>query len=98
MKNPYLSAAAASAYIGMIVLLITTFGELDLPEPSLLIPIMMLSLLTLSVALMGFLFFHQPLALFLDGKRAEALAYFARALGTFALLTALVVLAYVAGA
>ncbi len=98
MKNPYLSAAAASAYIGMIVLLITAFGRFDLPEQLVIIPVMMLSLLTLSVALMALLFFYRPLALFLDGKRAEALAHFARTLGTFTLLTVLLVVAYVATA
>jgi hypothetical protein len=52
----------------------------------------MLSLLVLSVSVMAFLFFYQPVVLLLDGKREEALAFFLRTVGTFAAGTILLAL------
>lgn len=86
MQNPYLGALLAIGYIGLVVLLIggmaAFFG--DAPDIEYLAPLIMLSLLVLSVATMGFLFFYRPLTLVLDGRRTEALGYFARMAGTFA--------------
>ncbi len=86
MYNPHMSALAAIGYIGIVVLI---FGGLsyffgDAPDVEFLAPLIMLSLLVLSVATMGFLFFYRPLTLVLDGARAEAVEYFARMAGTFA--------------
>lgn len=50
-------------------------------------PIVFLSLLTLSVAVMAFLFFYQPLALFIEGKKKEAIDLFAKTVGIFAIIT-----------
>lgn len=90
MKSPYVYAAAASGYILAIAMLMSNLSRLFPGPDTVLAPISMLSLLTLSVALMGFLFFYEPAALFLDGKRTEALGFFARTLSTFAVLTAVV--------
>ena len=50
-------------------------------------PIVFLSLLTLSVAVMAFLFFYQPLTLFIDGKKKEAVNLFVKTVGIFAAIT-----------
>ena len=84
--NPYLNAVLASVYIVAVVTLISAF-EGGVGEETILIPMGMLSLLVLSVAIMGFLFFYQPLTLVLDGKRADAMNFFLRTLATFAGLT-----------
>jgi len=52
-------------------------------------PIVFLSLLTLSVAVMAFLFFYQPVMLFIEGKKKEAVNYFAKTVGIFAAITAI---------
>ncbi len=89
MKNPYLYATAASGYIVALVSVMSYVIRTEaMPENVFAIPIVMLSLLTLSVATMGFLFFYEPVALYLDGQRHEALRFFGKTLGTFALLTA----------
>ncbi len=90
--NPYINAALASAYIVLVALGITTLGTLVGPDSddTVLAPIAMLSLLVLSVAFMAFMFFYRPVALLLDGKRDEAVAFFARTLAAFALITAIV--------
>lgn len=95
MQNPYLGALVAIGYIGLVVLLMggmaAFFG--DAPDVEYLAPLIMLSLLVLSVATMGFLFFYRPLSLMLDGKRAEVLGYFARMAGTFTIGIALMITA-----
>lgn len=96
--NPYQSAVLASVYIVGVVHLIQFFsryGDTAGGEDIILIPIMMLSLLTLSVAVMGFLFGYGPLTLYLDGKKHEAVTYVLKTIGTFALCTVVFVLAYV---
>lgn len=50
-------------------------------------PIVFLSVLTLSVAVMAFLFFYQPIQLFIEGKKKEALDLFAKTVGIFAIIT-----------
>jgi hypothetical protein len=50
-------------------------------------PIVMLSLLTLSVAVMAFLFFYQPLMLFIDGQKKAAVNLFVKTVGIYAVFT-----------
>lgn len=90
--NPYINAALASAYIVIVVFGITSLGEIAGPDSgdTVLAPIAILSLLVLSVAFMAFTFFYRPVALLLDGKREEAVAFFARTLTAFALITTIV--------
>ncbi|MFA5025319.1 MAG: hypothetical protein WC503_02340 [Candidatus Shapirobacteria bacterium] len=52
-------------------------------------PIVFLSLLTLSVAVMAFLFFYQPLMLFIEGKKKDAVSLFVKTVGIFAAITAI---------
>lgn len=87
MKNPYLNALAAGAYIVFIVLVASTFADnpsIENSKYSLLLPMTMLSLFVFSAALMGFLFVYQPLTMYLDNKKKEAVVFFAKTLGTFA--------------
>ncbi len=52
----------------------------------------MLSLLVLSVSVMAFLFFYQPVIMLLEGKRQEAVTFFFKTVATFAIATALILL------
>jgi hypothetical protein len=81
--NPFLNAVAAGAYILLVVGIIYALQSPNTPD-SILAPIFLLSLFTLSAAVMAFLFFFQPLRLYVDGNHKEALAYFAKTLGSFA--------------
>lgn len=94
MKNPYVHAVLAAVYIVVIVLIINGFGVFfkDTPD-TILAPMTMLSLLVLSVATMGFLFAVEPLRLFLDNRREEAVKFFFKTLGTFACFVILFVVA-----
>jgi len=46
--------------------------------------------LTLSVAVMAYLFFYQPLLILLDGKKKAAVNLFAKTVGYFAFFTVVV--------
>jgi len=90
-KNPYINALLAAAYIVFVVLLIT-YGPAyvrDKPD-TILAPVAMLSLLVFSVALMGYLFFLQPVAMYLEGQKREAMELFTKTLGAFAVITGIV--------
>jgi len=91
-RNPYLNALCAGLYIVFIVLLIfygPTFVR-DKPD-TILAPIAMLSLLVLSVAFMGYTFFFQPVLMYLEEQKREAMELFTKTLVAFAAITAIVV-------
>lgn len=87
-KNPVINALAASAYIilGVAVMTFVTQPLKNKPD-TFFAPIVFLSLLTLSVAVMAFLFFYQPLVLFIEGKKKEAVNFFVKTVGVFAAIT-----------
>lgn len=89
ITNPILSAFAASGYIGAIVLIANTFQKLfgSVPDNSVLDPMIALSLFVLSASVMGYLFLGQPLMLYFDGHKKEALTYFFKTVVTFAVIT-----------
>ena len=90
-KNPFINAFGASAYIAIVASFLyyapKAIGESD----SFLAPIAMMSLLTLSAAMMGYIFFYQPMRQYLDGNKQEAVRLFFTSIGTFAALTVLLV-------
>lgn len=87
-KNPFINAFGASAYIFLVVTTMTFVTQPLKNKPdTFFAPIIFLSLLTLSVAVMGYLFFYQPLQLFIEGKKKEAVDLFVKTVGVFAALT-----------
>jgi hypothetical protein len=93
--NPFLNALGALAYVISVVSFIhfaTGFAETG-PDESVLVPIGMLSLLSLSAAVMAYIFFYQPILMLFDGKRKEAVQLFLQTIATFAALTFCVLLA-----
>jgi len=88
-KNPFINAVAASLYIVGVVSFINFLKVLGDEPDTILIPMAMLSLLVLSVAVMAFLFFFQPVQLLIDGDRLGAASLFLKTLATFAVITAL---------
>jgi len=93
-KNPIYNAIAALIYIVLIVLLINSVTRIDALEASLLMPILMISLFTLSAAVMGYIFCYQPLRLYLDGKKEEAVKLFLKTVGIFAIVPVIISLLY----
>ena len=95
-KNPYLNAGYAAAYIALLVsgMFFFTGGGPD--EPNILYPIIALSLLVLSVCVMSYFFMMQPLMMYLDGQKKEAVDFFVKTVATFACICAIfVTIAYI---
>jgi hypothetical protein len=89
-RNPFINAISASAYIVLGVTIMSYVSQTLRDKPdTFFAPIVFLSLLTLSVAVMAFLFFYQPLLLLIDGKKKEAVNLFIKTVGIFAAITAL---------
>lgn len=94
-KNPFINAFSASLYILLIVSVMSyVSGYLRDKPDTFFAPVVALSLLTQSVSVMAFLFFYQPLMLFINDKKEEAVSLFVKTVGIFAVFTliALVVL------
>jgi predicted membrane channel-forming protein YqfA (hemolysin III family) len=89
-KNPIVNALSASVYIILGVTVMTFVTQLLKNKPdTFFAPIVFLSLLTLSVAVMAYLFFYQPLLLFIEGKKKDAVNLFVKTVGIFAVFTTL---------
>ena len=92
-KNPLINALSASAYIILVVTIMTFVTQPLRNKPdTFFAPIMVLFMLTLSVSVMAFLFFYQPLLLFIEGKKKEAVNLFVKTVGIFAAITGVVLI------
>lgn len=96
IKNPFISALLATAYIIAISSFLFYVPKRMVEEvDSVLVPIMMLSLFVLSAAVMGYLFLAKPLELYLAGERAKAFQFFGKTVAVFAGITLALVLVLV---
>ena len=87
-KNPIINALGAAVYIILIVSIMTFISKTLKNKPDTFFdPIILLSLLTLSVTVMAYLFFYQPLQFFIEGKKKQAINLFIQTVGIFAVLT-----------
>lgn len=86
-KKPIFHALAASAYI-VVVATFMSYGFKLIPHPNaFVVPIAMISLFTLSAAVMGYLFCYQPLVLYLEGKKKLATRFLFLTILAFGCLT-----------
>jgi VanZ family protein len=89
-RNPIINAISASGYITLVVAIFNFVSHTQKNKPdTILAPILILSLLTLSVTVMAYLFFYQPFQLFIEGKKKQAVDLFAKTVGIFAGITIL---------
>ena len=97
-KNPLLNAASAVLYIIVVSIVLFYGSEFVEPEDSIFAPIAMLSLFTLSATVMGYIFFFQPIQLYLDGKKKEAANLFLKTIASFGVITIIILLLFFSGA
>lgn len=91
-KNPLINALVATLYI-VLVASVMFYGTKNLgPANSIIAPIAVVSLFTLSVAVMGYLFCYQPGMLYFDGKKKEAIKLFLQTVGIFGGITVIILL------
>ncbi|HEY4481504.1 MAG TPA: hypothetical protein VI489_01485 [Candidatus Brocadiaceae bacterium] len=83
-KNPLYNALFASLYIVVIASIMFYGTKLAGPMGNtFLAPIAMISLFTLSAAVMGYLFGYQPFVLYFDGKKKQGLDLFLKTVAVF---------------
>lgn len=93
-KNPFLNAIAASAYIGLVVLLMNFASSIETSTSSTIVSLMILSLFVLSAAVMGYIFFYQPFRMYTEGKKKDAVKLFLQTLGIFGGITVILFVLY----
>jgi hypothetical protein len=97
-RNPVINALSASAYIILVVSVMTFVTQPLKNKPdTFFAPITVLFVLTFSVAVMAILFFYQPLLLFIEGKKKEAVNLFIKTVGIFAALTVVILILLFSG-
>jgi len=90
IKNAILNACGTALYIVLVASFFSyapkIFGPGEDPK-TILMPIVMLSLLVFSVALVGLLIFGRPIFWYLDGKKKEAISLVCYTLAAFFIIT-----------
>ncbi len=90
-KNPIVNAISALGYIVLVVSVMTMVTQPLRNKPdTFFAPIVMLTVFTLSAAVMAYIFFYQPFQLFIEGKKKQAADLFVGTIGTFAIFTVVV--------
>ncbi len=93
-KNPFINALCATLYIVLLVSAMFYSPFFGGEQESIIFPIAGLSLFVFSAALMGYIFLYQPLCLFLDGQKKEAVNLFLKTTAFFAGTTLVLVSAW----
>ena len=96
-KNPFINALAATAYIALVASLLFYGPKIADRADSVLAPIAMISLFTLSVAVMGYLFLYKPIELYTGNSKKEAVHLFLKTVAFFAIITILAFIALFSG-
>lgn len=89
-KKYFYNPIIAAGYVTLVVTFINLISNMsNPPEENIFMPIAGLSLLVFSVALMGYLFFFEPLVLLIDHKSIEAKKMFLTSITVFAVMAAI---------
>lgn len=94
-KNPIINALSAALYIAGVVSILffsSQFGGGQ--QETILIPITLLSLFSLSAAVMAFIFFYKPVTMYVEGEKKAAVKLLVQTIGAFACVTALFFVAF----
>lgn len=92
-KNPIINALSAALYIAGVVSILFFGSQFEGQEDTVLIPIAMLSLFSLSAAVMAFIFFYQPVTMYVEGEKKAAVTLLVQTIGSFAGVTAVLLAA-----
>jgi len=87
-KNPIINAFVAIIYIVLVVFIINFTGKMNngAGDPP-FIPLAVISLFTLSAAVMGYIFLSEPLQLIIEGEKKKGINLFLQTVGAFAIFT-----------
>lgn len=97
-RNPIVNALGASGYILLVVTVMNSLTQMLKNKPdTFFAPVAVLSLLTLSAAVMAYVFFYQPLRLLIEGKKKEAVSLFVQTVGVFGAFTVIALILLFSG-
>ena len=97
-KNPLYNALGAASYIAIVVAVLNYISQTQGNKPdTAFAPVIFISLLTLSVSVMAYVFFYQPLQYLIDGKKKEAVKLLTQTIGVFAGFTAVLLILLLSG-
>ena len=94
-KNPIYNALAATVYIVLVVFIMNYTSNNTSTEDYFLMPIMIISLFTLSAAIMAYIFMYQPVIMYLEGKKKEAINLFFKTIATFSIVPIGIAMLYI---
>jgi hypothetical protein len=86
-KNPFINAFVAVLYIVLVASVMYYGPKLAGKQETIIVPIAMISLFTLSAAVMGYLFFYEPFQFFMSGEKRKAVNLFLQTVAVFACIT-----------
>lgn len=92
-KNPLINSLTVAVYIIILVSVMDFAMRQVGSTKSIIVPITMLSLFTLSAVVMGYIFIYQPFQLYFDGKKKLAVNLFLQTVVSFAGITILILIA-----
>jgi len=86
-KNPLINSLAALTYISLVGLVMYFGSDQRIGVSPIVGPVAIISLFTLSAAVMGYVFLYQPLVLYFDNRKKEALNLFLQTVAIFGVTT-----------
>ena len=89
-KNPFVNSFLAITYIILLVLVMDFGTRMAGQQNSFIVPVAIISLFTLSAAVMGYLFCFQSIQLYFEGKKKQAIKLFLQTVGVFGGITMLI--------
>lgn len=96
-RNPVINGSAAALYIIFIAVFMNIGTKLVKGPDTFLAPMAMISLFTLSAAVMGYVFCYEPLQFLLDGKKKQGINLFLKTVAVFGAFTFLSLLLLFSG-
>ena len=96
-KNPLVNALSASVYIILIATVMRFLTRLGNEPDTFFAPVVFLSLVTLSAAVMAYLFFYHPVQLLIEKKYKQAVTLFVHTVGIFGVFTVAALILLFAG-
>lgn len=90
-KKPFVNALGALTYIALVTAVMSYIEQTQSHKPdTAFAPFIFLSLLTLSAAIMAFIFFYKPLQYLIEGKSREAVDLFIQTVLVFGVIAAVI--------
>jgi len=86
-KNPFINALTALVYIAIVSCVLYVGTLLKVGTNAIIAPIALVSLFTLSAAVMGYIFLYQPAQLYFDNKKIQGVRLFLGTVMVFGCLT-----------